>query len=92
MAKLTEIWRVMPSADAATRELVLYAADTPNSRKVASLPEELLVEYGIVVIDIMKGESKAPAYVRYAPTGGVTSSHVRRCCRNRGGLLRKQKA
>ena len=22
---------------------------------------------------------------------GVTSRHVRRCCRNRGGLLRKQK-
>ena len=59
----------VPTGDAPSRPLVLYAADTPNSWKPAALLEEMGVEYDIVTVDIMANEQKQPSYLAMNPNG-----------------------
>jgi len=51
------------------RQLVLYAADTPNSWKVAALLEELGVNYDVINVAIMQNEQKETKYVGMNPNG-----------------------
>jgi len=51
------------------RQLVLYAADTPNSWKVAALLEELGVDYDVINVAIMQNEQKETKYVGMNPNG-----------------------
>ncbi len=51
-----------PAAD-----YILYCADTPNSWKVATLLEELELDYEYRPVDLMKEEQKDPAYTKLNP-------------------------
>jgi GST-like protein len=61
--------RLLPAGVEPSRDLVLYAADTPNSWKPAGLLEELGVEYDVVLVDIAEGEQKKQAYTAINPNG-----------------------
>ena len=50
-------------------DILLYAADTPNTWKPASLLEELGVEYDVRIIDIMANEQKQPEFLALNPNG-----------------------
>ena len=49
--------------------LILYAADTPNTWKVAIALEELGLPHGVVLIDIQANEQKEPWHLAINPNG-----------------------
>lgn len=49
----------------------LYTFGTPNGQKISIMLEELGVPYNVHKIDIMKGEQKAPAYLKKNPNGKI---------------------
>jgi len=61
--------RLLKSGEEPSRDLVLFAADTPNSWKPAGLLEELGVEYDVRVVDIMANEQKQPEFLALNPNG-----------------------
>lgn len=67
--KLTKNARLVPKDGPFSAEIVLYAADTPNSWKVAALLEELGVAYEVVAIDIAQNTQKEPWFLAMNPNG-----------------------
>lgn len=61
--------RLLAAGEEPARDLVLYAADTPNSWKCASLLEELGVAYDVRLVDIMQNEQKQASYLAMNPNG-----------------------
>ena len=49
--------------------LILYAADTPNTWKVAIALEELALPHGVVLINIQANEQKEPWHLAINPNG-----------------------
>ena len=45
----------------------LYAFDTPNGRKISVALEEMGLPYAVHVVDITKGEQKAPDFLKISP-------------------------
>jgi Glutathione S-transferase len=60
--------RVASEAES-TQDLLLFAADTPNSWKVAALLEELAIPYDFLLVDISADEQKEPKYLQKNPNG-----------------------
>lgn len=60
-------WHFAEDASAAKCDLVLYAADTPNSWKVATVLEELGATFAVVHVSIADNEQTHPDYVRMNP-------------------------
>jgi glutathione S-transferase len=61
--------RLLPAGEEPARDLVLYAADTPNSWKCASLLEELGVAFDVRLVDIMQNQQKEAGYLAINPNG-----------------------
>ncbi|MDF3982805.1 glutathione S-transferase N-terminal domain-containing protein [Luteibacter sahnii] len=51
--------------------LQLYSLNTPNGVKVSILLEELGLPYEAHLVDILKGESKSPAFASLNPNGKI---------------------
>jgi GSH-dependent disulfide-bond oxidoreductase len=49
----------------------LYTAATPNGHKVSIALEELGLPYALKVLDLSKGEQKAPGYLAICPNGRI---------------------
>ena len=67
--QLTDLARLAPADGAWEHEIVLYAADTQNTWKVATLLEELGVAYDVFSIDISTNVQKEPWYTKMNPNG-----------------------
>jgi hypothetical protein len=48
-------------------EIIFYAWDTPNARKVSVALEETEVPYVVKPVDITKGQQHAPAFLKISP-------------------------
>lgn len=66
---LTKYARLVSKDGPFEADIVLYAADTPNSWKVATLLEELEVKYDVVPVNIAKDEQKEPWFMAMNPNG-----------------------
>lgn len=51
--------------------LELYTAPTPNGWKISIALEELGLPYEVHVLQLLKGEQKAPAYLKINPNGRI---------------------
>ena len=60
--------RVASEAES-TQDLLLFAADTPNTWKVAAVLEELAIPYDFLLVDISADEQKEPKYLQKNPNG-----------------------
>mmetsp|Transcript_23325 Transcript_23325/g.34921 ORF Transcript_23325/g.34921 Transcript_23325/m.34921 type:complete len:291 (-) Transcript_23325:133-1005(-) len=59
--------RIKSSEEA--KGLLLYAADTPNTWKVAQLLEEMEIKYDWILVDIMANHQKEKSYMKHNPNG-----------------------
>ena len=72
---LTDLATLRPSLDGPFEsDIVLYAADTPNTWKVAAVLEELNVQYDVVFMDMMTNMQKDPSYLALNPNGRYPST------------------
>ena len=53
----------------ATRDILIYGANTPNTWKVAFVMEELGEPYDVVLVNIALDEQKTPEYLKMNPNG-----------------------
>ncbi|CAN3359573.1 hypothetical protein DICA3_D05050 [Diutina catenulata] len=54
-----------------TRKLVLYSFPTPNGFRVSTYLHALGLEYEWIQVNILKGESKSPEFVKLNPNGRI---------------------
>lgn len=54
-----------------TKKIALYAANTPNGKKIPIALEELGLEYDLHRIDFSKNEQKSPEFLKINPNGKI---------------------
>jgi glutathione S-transferase len=66
----------MSSSTESPKPIVLYSAPTPNGFKASIFLEELRAQYGgfeyeVVGVNLVKGEQKAPQFIKLNPNGAI---------------------
>ena len=51
--------------------ILLYAFDTPNGRKISVALEEMGLPYDVHVVDITAGEQNDPAFLKISPNNKI---------------------
>jgi GST-like protein len=49
----------------------LHAFDTPNGRKISVALEEMALPYTVKIVDLRKGDQRAPDFLKISPTGKI---------------------
>ncbi len=59
--------------------MIFYYFPTPNGRKVAIALEEMGIEYGLQIVDILRGEQKRDEFLQISPNGRIPALVVDEC-------------
>jgi len=49
----------------------LHTFDTPNGRKISVALEEMALPYTVKIVDLRKGDQRAPHFLKISPTGKI---------------------
>jgi len=49
----------------------LHTFDTPNGRKISVALEEMALPYTVEIVDLRKGDQRAPDFLKISPTGKI---------------------